>query len=96
MKYGACKTPTPHEDLFASPTPVAYSLLASLFDLSKCDMLTEPRCDNLVEDISDADAIMDWLDERKIIEMEWRRIQDMMESARNLEMAVKGGADRDD
>ena len=34
---------------------------------------------------------MDWLDERKVIEMEWMKIKDMMESAHHLEMAVKKG-----
>ena len=34
---------------------------------------------------------MDWLDERKVIEMEWIKIKDMMESALHLEMAVKKG-----
>lgn len=45
------------------------------------------------EDLSDADGIMDWLDERGIINMEWQRMKEMMESARNLEMRAKKGED---
>lgn len=47
-------------------------------------------------DLDDADAICDWLDERRIIEMEWRKVKDMMESARGLEMAAKRGGDAGD
>jgi hypothetical protein len=31
-----------------------------------------------------------------MIDMEWLKVKDMMESARHLEMAVKGGDDVDD
>lgn len=48
------------------------------------------------EDLTDADGIMDWLDERKIIDMEWQKVREMMESARNLEMAAKRGNDADE
>ncbi|RPD66233.1 hypothetical protein L226DRAFT_500420 [Lentinus tigrinus ALCF2SS1-7] len=41
------------------------------------------------EDLKDADAIMDWLDERQIINIQWQEIKAMMENARHLE--VKGG-----
>ncbi|KAI1795783.1 hypothetical protein LXA43DRAFT_989531 [Ganoderma leucocontextum] len=40
-------------------------------------------------DLSDADAIMDWLDERQVINIQWQEIKTMMENARHLE--VKGG-----
>lgn len=43
------------------------------------------------EDLTDADGIMDWLDQRGIIDMEWRTIRNLMESARNLEVAAKRG-----
>ncbi|KZT09438.1 uncharacterized protein LAESUDRAFT_694923 [Laetiporus sulphureus 93-53] len=45
------------------------------------------------DDLSDADAIMDWLDEREIINIEWKRVNDMMEEARNLEMKARKGDD---
>jgi hypothetical protein len=45
------------------------------------------------KDLTDADGIMDWLDQRGIIDMEWQNIRELMESARNLEMAVKRGED---
>lgn len=45
------------------------------------------------EDLSDADGIMDWLDERQIISIQWQEIKTMMENARHLE--VKGGRDGD-
>ncbi|OBZ75568.1 Uncharacterized protein C17H9.06c [Grifola frondosa] len=38
------------------------------------------------DDLTDADGIMDWLDERGIINGEWQKIKQMMESARHLEM----------
>ncbi|KAI0721002.1 hypothetical protein C8T65DRAFT_631903 [Cerioporus squamosus] len=41
------------------------------------------------EDLKDADAIMDWLDERQIITIQWQEIKTMMENARHLE--VRGG-----
>lgn len=41
--------------------------------------------------LDDADGIMDWLDQRGVIEREWQRLRQMMESARNLEIASKGG-----
>ncbi|KZP19459.1 hypothetical protein FIBSPDRAFT_827984 [Athelia psychrophila] len=43
------------------------------------------------EDLTDADGIMDWLDQRGIIDMEWQSVRELMESARNLEMASKRG-----
>ncbi|KAF9815309.1 hypothetical protein IEO21_04672 [Rhodonia placenta] len=45
------------------------------------------------DDLSDADGIMDWLDQRGIINMEWQRLKEMMASARNLEMRSKKGED---
>ena len=47
------------------------------------------------DDLSDADGIMAWLDERGMIATEWQRIKDMMESARGLEVASKRGEDDD-
>lgn len=41
------------------------------------------------QDLTDADAIMDWLDERQVINLQWHEIKTMMDSARHLE--VKGG-----
>jgi len=41
------------------------------------------------EDLSDADGICEWLDERKVIDMQWEKIKNMMESARHLELASK-------
>ncbi|TFK55040.1 hypothetical protein OE88DRAFT_1805440 [Heliocybe sulcata] len=43
------------------------------------------------EDLDDADGVMEWLDQRGIVEMEWRRVKDMMARARNLEVASKRG-----
>lgn len=51
---------------------------------------TEPPAD-----LDDADGIMNWLDERGVIAIEWQRVKDMMESARNLEIASKRGDDDD-
>lgn len=45
------------------------------------------------KDLGDADGICDWLDERKIIDMEWQKVTAMMERARHLEMAKKRGDD---
>ncbi|KAH9951251.1 hypothetical protein B0H21DRAFT_271900 [Amylocystis lapponica] len=45
------------------------------------------------KDVEDADGIMEWLDERKIIDMEWHKVKEMMESARNLEK--RAGKDED-
>ncbi|KAG6850999.1 hypothetical protein H0H93_004486 [Arthromyces matolae] len=45
------------------------------------------------EDLDDADGICDWLDQRKVIDREWTKIKDMMESARHLELERKRGDD---
>lgn len=45
------------------------------------------------DDLDDADAVCQWLDERGIISMEWKKMQDMMESARTLEIKGKDGED---
>lgn len=45
------------------------------------------------EDLTDADGIMEWLDQRGVIDMEWQTVKELMESARNLEMAAKKGDD---
>jgi len=46
------------------------------------------------KDLSDADGVMDWLDQRGIIAAEWQRIKTMMDKARKLE--GKKGDDDDD
>ncbi|EMD38402.1 hypothetical protein CERSUDRAFT_113556 [Gelatoporia subvermispora B] len=48
------------------------------------------------DDLSDADGIMDWLDDRGIINNEWLNMKQMMDSASNLEMRAKKGEDLDD
>ncbi|KAG6909692.1 hypothetical protein DXG01_015893 [Tephrocybe rancida] len=45
------------------------------------------------DDLDDADEICEWLDQRKVIDMEWMKIKDMMESARHLELDRKKGDD---
>lgn len=47
------------------------------------------------EDTNDADSIMNWLDERHVIDMQWMAIKKMMDDARGLEMAAKRGDDVD-
>ncbi|KAI0807491.1 hypothetical protein C8Q74DRAFT_1188043 [Fomes fomentarius] len=47
------------------------------------------------EDLKDADAIMDWLDQRQIIAIQWQEIKTMMESARHLEVKVGRGGEMD-
>ena len=46
-----------------------------------------------VQDPTDADAICEWLDQRQIIQMEWRKVKDLMEAARGVE--VHKGQDDD-
>ncbi|KAG6814365.1 hypothetical protein H0H92_010951 [Tricholoma furcatifolium] len=45
------------------------------------------------KDLDDADGICDWLDSRKVIDMEWVKIKDMMERANHLELDSKKGDD---
>ena len=47
------------------------------------------------DDLTDADAIMNWLDERGVIAAEWQKIKEMMENAQHLEIAMKRGDDED-
>ncbi|KAL4074404.1 hypothetical protein V8B97DRAFT_1949545 [Scleroderma yunnanense] len=47
------------------------------------------------QDMQNADKIMDWLDQRRIIEMEWQKVRSMMDSARKLESSSRWG-DADD
>jgi hypothetical protein len=44
-------------------------------------------------DLEDADGLCDWLDKRKVIDMEWQRMKSMMESARHLDMDKDDMAD---
>lgn len=46
------------------------------------------------DDLTDADGIMDWLDERGVIGMEWNKIKQLMERARQLE--AKAGKKEDE
>lgn len=41
------------------------------------------------DDLSDADALCEWLDQRKVIDVEWHKLKDMMESAHHLEIHGK-------
>lgn len=43
------------------------------------------------EDLGDADGLCDWLDERKIIDIEWQKLKKMMESSQHLELGNKTG-----
>ncbi|KAH9856974.1 hypothetical protein C2E23DRAFT_881467 [Lenzites betulinus] len=47
------------------------------------------------KDLSDADAIMDWLDERQVINLQWHEIKTMMDDARHLEVRGGRGGDMD-
>ena len=47
------------------------------------------------DDLTDADGIMSWLDERGVISSEWHQIKEMMDNATNLEVASKRGDDDD-
>ncbi|KAG6866938.1 hypothetical protein C0991_003854 [Blastosporella zonata] len=47
------------------------------------------------DDLDDADGICDWLDQRKVIDMEWMKVKNMMESARHLELERKRGGEDD-
>ncbi|KAJ4469396.1 hypothetical protein C8J55DRAFT_523838 [Lentinula edodes] len=47
------------------------------------------------KDLQDADGICDWLDQRKVVEMEWEKLKGYMERARGLELAAKRGDDAD-
>ena len=47
------------------------------------------------KDLQDADGICDWLDQRKIIEMEWEKLKGYMERAQGLKLAAKKGNDVD-
>ncbi|KAH9946037.1 uncharacterized protein BXZ73DRAFT_37534 [Epithele typhae] len=46
-------------------------------------------------DLKDADAIMDWLDERQVINFQWQELKTMMNDAHNLEVRGKKGDDSD-
>jgi hypothetical protein len=48
------------------------------------------------KDMRDADKVMDWLDQRGLIESEWQRVRELMDKARNLEIRAKRGGDQDD
>lgn len=43
------------------------------------------------DDLEDADGIHEWLDDRRVIDLEWQKIKEAMESARTLEVASKRG-----
>jgi len=41
------------------------------------------------DDLTDADGILEWLDDRKVIEDEWKRIKDLMSDASNLDVDAR-------
>lgn len=43
------------------------------------------------DDLTDADGVCDWLDERGVIEQEWRKVKTMMEDSQRLEMSAQKG-----
>ncbi|KAJ8589579.1 hypothetical protein M405DRAFT_767528 [Rhizopogon salebrosus TDB-379] len=45
------------------------------------------------KDMRDADKVMDWLDQRGLVDLEWQKIRQMMDKARSLEMGAKRGGD---
>ncbi|KAI5122946.1 hypothetical protein M0805_006827 [Coniferiporia weirii] len=47
------------------------------------------------DDVSDADQVMDWLDQRGIINEEWLKVKHSMSRATNLEADVKRGKEDD-
>lgn len=47
------------------------------------------------DDISDADQVMEWLDQRGFIGYEWQKVKDLMSRATNLEADVKRGKQDD-
>ena len=44
----------------------------------------------------DADKVMDWLDQRGVVEWEWQKVRQLMDKARNLENGAKRGGNLDD
>ncbi|KAG1756738.1 uncharacterized protein EDB91DRAFT_1094178 [Suillus paluster] len=48
------------------------------------------------KNMRDADKVMDWLDQRGLVEFEWQKIRELMDKARNLEMRAKRGGNLDD
>ncbi|EJD06032.1 uncharacterized protein FOMMEDRAFT_166326 [Fomitiporia mediterranea MF3/22] len=50
-----------------------------------------PRSVAPPDDVSDADQVMEWLDQRGIINTEWLRIKQLMTQATNLEADLKRG-----
>ena len=47
------------------------------------------------DDTSDADQVMEWLDDRGVINAEWMKLKQMMARATNLEADVKRGGQED-
>lgn len=43
------------------------------------------------DDLEDADSINEWLVSRGMSDIEWGKLKDLMESARNLDIASKRG-----
>ena len=43
------------------------------------------------DDVSDADQIMEWLDDRGVLNTEWIKVKQIMEDATNLEADMKRG-----
>jgi hypothetical protein len=45
------------------------------------------------EDLADADGLVDWLEDRGVIENEYKQVKDMIAQAHKLESAAKKGED---
>lgn len=48
------------------------------------------------KDLSNPDAIVDWLDERNMIGIEFRKVKEMMNDATKIELKLKTRRDNDD
>jgi len=48
------------------------------------------------KNMRDADKVMDWLDQRGVVEWEWQKVRQLMDKARNLENGAKRGGNLDD
>lgn len=43
------------------------------------------------DDLTDADGLCEWFDERGVIDQEWHKIKTMMDEAQRLEVSAKRG-----
>jgi len=83
--------PAETEDLFGLLMPMVFNHLM----IFQTQTVVSSHNNASLLSLTFVQVIMDWLDQRQIIDIGWHRLKDVMESATTLEMAKRNGEEND-